>query len=199
MRNGLFYVAKEDGSDKVLGVAMWLPPRPVGQQRTWTELWEEWRFWASQVRVNLWYGRGGLNVKVSFGCLDSRISRPTQPRTSNDGAGWGYTSRATQPVEAVFPFPPERPFSRLAVADAAYPIRGPCPWWDADLGAEPARCREGMLTSADPESGITSSRRRRNGRMRRTGRTQEVTISSTSSSSFPRPGEGGSAGTWSPS
>lgn len=68
MRNALFYVAKEEGSDKVLGTAMWMPPRSVGQKQSWGEWmwegWEGWRLWANQVKMNLWYGRGGLNVKV---------------------------------------------------------------------------------------------------------------------------------------
>jgi len=67
MRNALFYVAKEEGSDKVLGTAMWMPPKSVNQVPTWTEWlweqWEGWRLWGNQVAMNLWYGRGGLNLK----------------------------------------------------------------------------------------------------------------------------------------
>lgn len=66
MRNGMFYVAKEEGDDKVLGVAMWLRPCPAGHKPTWTDWWEDWRLWFSQVGMNLWYGRGGLNVNVSL-------------------------------------------------------------------------------------------------------------------------------------
>jgi len=97
MRNGLFYVAKEEGSERVVGVAMWLPPRPVGQPRTWSEWWEGWRFWANQVGVNLWYGRGGLNVKVSFSRLDSRILQLAKPRTR------GHELCPTCCVEAAVP------------------------------------------------------------------------------------------------
>jgi len=67
MRNGLFYVAKDiDGEDKekVLGVAMWMPPRPAGQKEGWSEWFDNWRLYFQQVSMNLWYGRGGLNVKV---------------------------------------------------------------------------------------------------------------------------------------
>jgi hypothetical protein len=64
MRNGIFHVAKEGGSDAVLGVAMWLRPRPAEQPPTWTDWIEGWRLWAGQVSMNLWYGRGGLIVKV---------------------------------------------------------------------------------------------------------------------------------------
>jgi len=67
MRNALFYVAKEDGSEKVSGVAMWLPPRRTDAAPTWGQwLWdncESWRLWGNQVIMNLTYGRGGLNVK----------------------------------------------------------------------------------------------------------------------------------------
>ncbi|KAJ9154764.1 Acyl-CoA N-acyltransferase [Pleurostoma richardsiae] len=63
IRNGLFYVAKEPGNDKVLGVAMWLLPKPAGQNQSWYDWFEDWRLWFDQVRMNVWYGRGGLNVK----------------------------------------------------------------------------------------------------------------------------------------
>jgi len=43
---------------------MWLPPRHVELKETWGEWWEGWKMWAQQVGMNLWYGRGGLNVKV---------------------------------------------------------------------------------------------------------------------------------------
>ncbi|KAI5459023.1 acyl-CoA N-acyltransferase [Mariannaea sp. PMI_226] len=63
MRNGIFHVAKEEGSDKVLGVAMWLRPQPAGQPLTWNAWFEGWRLYFGQVAMNLYYGRGGLNVK----------------------------------------------------------------------------------------------------------------------------------------
>ncbi|RWA13869.1 hypothetical protein EKO27_g1250 [Xylaria grammica] len=63
MRNGIFHVAKEEGSDEVLGVACWLRPQRAGQPSTWHDWFESWRLWLNQVGMNLWYGRGGLNVK----------------------------------------------------------------------------------------------------------------------------------------
>ena len=73
MRNALFYVAKDpnsDNKDKVLGVAMWMPPKPAELKKTWAEWWEGWKLWTQQVRMNLYYGRGGLNVKVRLSrCL----------------------------------------------------------------------------------------------------------------------------------
>jgi hypothetical protein len=74
-RNALYYVAKDGKTsnsgekDKVLGVAMWMSPRPVELKETWDEWWEGWKLWSQQVGMNLWYGRGGLNVKVrEFRC-----------------------------------------------------------------------------------------------------------------------------------
>lgn len=67
MKNALFYVAKDsssDDKDKVLGVAMWMPPRLKETQETWGEWFESWKLWIQQVGMNLYYGRGGLNVKV---------------------------------------------------------------------------------------------------------------------------------------
>jgi len=65
VRNALFYVAKDtSANDKVLGIAMWMPPRPSALKETWGEWFEGWKMWAQQVRMNIWYGRGGLNVKV---------------------------------------------------------------------------------------------------------------------------------------
>jgi hypothetical protein len=70
IRNALFHVAKEAGDDKVLGIAMWMPPRPLDHKLSWGEWlwekWEGWSLWGSQVGMNLWYGRGGLNVKVRY-------------------------------------------------------------------------------------------------------------------------------------
>ncbi|KAI0127446.1 acyl-CoA N-acyltransferase [Xylariales sp. AK1849] len=63
MRNGLFHVAKEEGGDKVLGVACWLKPQTADQPATWHDWFEDWRLWFNQVGMNLYYGRGGLIVK----------------------------------------------------------------------------------------------------------------------------------------
>jgi hypothetical protein len=67
IRNALFYVAKDsdDAEGNVLGIAMWMPPRPVELKESWGEWIEGWKLWGAQVFMNLWYGRGGLNVKVS--------------------------------------------------------------------------------------------------------------------------------------
>lgn len=65
IRNGLFYVAKDSESHRVLGVAMWLPPKSSASPETRTEWIDSWSMWIQQLGMNIWYGRGGLNVKVS--------------------------------------------------------------------------------------------------------------------------------------
>jgi hypothetical protein len=59
-------VAKDTDAndDEVVGIATWMPPRPAELKETWGEWFEGWKMWAQQVRMNIWYGRGGLNVKV---------------------------------------------------------------------------------------------------------------------------------------
>lgn len=84
IRNALFYVAKDASTPigetqgsrkavehgKVLGVACWMPPRQAGQPESWEEWLQGWLLWGRQVAMNLWWGRGGLNVEVG---LESRI------------------------------------------------------------------------------------------------------------------------------
>jgi hypothetical protein len=74
MRNGIFHVAKEEGSDKVLGVVMWLRPQPADQAPTWNDWLESWRLYFGQMWMNLVYGRGGLNVTVSNSLFYNRPS-----------------------------------------------------------------------------------------------------------------------------
>jgi hypothetical protein len=66
-----------------LGIAMWMPPRPVGLKETWGEWYEGWKLWIQQVGMNLWYGRGGLNVKVRslFHSLRETKRKATSPKT----------------------------------------------------------------------------------------------------------------------
>ena len=70
IRNALFYVAKDNSAkteaerNKVLGVAMWMPPRNAERKESWDEWVQAWLLWGRQVWMNLWWGRGGLNVKV---------------------------------------------------------------------------------------------------------------------------------------
>lgn len=96
MRNGIFHVAKEEGSDEVLGVACWLRPQPAGQPPTWRDWFEDWRLWFNQASMNLWYGRGGLNVKVRRS-IDHEEILPE-----------GFTRK--------FPWPPELIFAGIIFA-----------------------------------------------------------------------------------
>ncbi len=72
----------DEEKDRVVGIAMWMPPRPVELKETWGEWWDGWKMWASQVGMNLWYGRGGLNVKVctvaSFVLVKRSIEKSTR-------------------------------------------------------------------------------------------------------------------------
>ncbi|EME47509.1 hypothetical protein DOTSEDRAFT_41907 [Dothistroma septosporum NZE10] len=65
MKYALFHVAKDtnDASGKVLGVACWLAPSNPFAPQTWSDYFGSWQLWFEQVKMNLWYGRGGLNVK----------------------------------------------------------------------------------------------------------------------------------------
>lgn len=92
MRNGIFHVAKEEGSDKVLGVAMWLRPQPATQAPTWNDWLEGWRLYFGQVAMNLYYGRGGLIVKVRSQILDFGSTSRTVPLlilSHDQYANWG--------------------------------------------------------------------------------------------------------------
>ncbi|KAF2873827.1 acetyltransferas-like protein [Massariosphaeria phaeospora] len=63
IRHGLFHVARNtDNPSKILGCAMWLPPRQPAQPESWPLYLSSWWLWFSQVRMNLWYGRGGLST-----------------------------------------------------------------------------------------------------------------------------------------
>jgi GNAT superfamily N-acetyltransferase len=42
---------------------MWIPPHPPQEPQTWSAYFASWMLWLQQIRMNLWYGRGGLNVK----------------------------------------------------------------------------------------------------------------------------------------
>jgi GNAT superfamily N-acetyltransferase len=66
MHHALFHVAKDPDSsqpDKVLGVACWLSPVDPAAPRSWKAWAGDWWLYLSQIHMNLWYGRGGLNVK----------------------------------------------------------------------------------------------------------------------------------------
>ena len=65
MKYALFSVAKDssDRSGKVLGVACWMAPSNPFKKESWGDYFGSWLLWAEQVRMNLLYGRGGLNVK----------------------------------------------------------------------------------------------------------------------------------------
>ncbi|KAF2251871.1 acetyltransferas-like protein [Trematosphaeria pertusa] len=64
IQHGLFHVARDTSNpSKILGCAMWLPPHPPSQPQSWSLYLSFWWLWLSQIRMNLWYGRGGLSTK----------------------------------------------------------------------------------------------------------------------------------------
>jgi GNAT superfamily N-acetyltransferase len=66
IKHGLFYVCKDPSSptpEKVLGTAMWLAPSPTNTSQSWSLYLSSWWLWLNQIRMNLIYGCGGLNVK----------------------------------------------------------------------------------------------------------------------------------------
>lgn len=95
MRNGIFHVAKEEGSDEVLGVACWLKPQSAGQPPSWHDWVEGWRLWFNQVGMNiLYYGRGGLNVKVSSTNRNREVKSPLvkeNPLSADLAAWYGFS------------------------------------------------------------------------------------------------------------
>ena len=64
MHYAIFNVAKDtdDPESKVLGVACWLPPSNPFAPQSWSDYLGSWKLWLQQVGMNLYYGRGGLNV-----------------------------------------------------------------------------------------------------------------------------------------
>ncbi|KAI0166407.1 acyl-CoA N-acyltransferase [Xylariaceae sp. FL1272] len=95
MRNGLFHVAKEEGSNEVLGVACWLRPQPMDQPPTWYDLAEDWRLWFNQLGMNIWYGRGGLNVKRYY--IWKAAQAKAQSAVWNDPRGYYFLNMVVVP------------------------------------------------------------------------------------------------------
>jgi hypothetical protein len=52
---------------------MWLRPQPRDQKQSWYDWLGDWRLWLGQVKMNLWFGRGGLNVKVGVPWLSRSL------------------------------------------------------------------------------------------------------------------------------
>jgi len=77
---------------------MWLPPRAAHSPDTWS-LWASgWLLWLNQVRMNLWYGRGGLNVKRYW--LWKAAQEKAQAATWEDARGYYFCNIVTVLPEA---------------------------------------------------------------------------------------------------
>lgn len=62
--HGLFHVARDTSNpSKILGCAMWMPPHAPAEPESWSLYMSYWWLWANQIRMNLWYGRGGLSTQ----------------------------------------------------------------------------------------------------------------------------------------
>ncbi|KAF2486346.1 acyl-CoA N-acyltransferase [Neohortaea acidophila] len=101
MQHALFFVAKDPSSstpDQVLGVACWLAPRDPSAPQTWSEWAGDWWLWFSQVRMNLWYGRGGLNVRRYW--IWKAAQAQAQAELWDDGKGYYFCNIVTVLPEA---------------------------------------------------------------------------------------------------
>ncbi|MCJ1257905.1 hypothetical protein MMC24_005733 [Lignoscripta atroalba] len=121
IRNALFFVAKDSSAEdeetrqKVLGVAMWMPPRPASRTESWDEWAQGWLLWARQLDMNLRWGRGGLNVKRYY--IWKRNQQLLQSQIWTDPNGYYFCNIVT-----VLPSEQGRGIGRLlfdAVTDRA--------------------------------------------------------------------------------
>ena len=92
IRNGKIFVAHTP-ERRCAGVAMWCGPRELAKKQTWGEWWEEWKLWFNQLRMNLWYGRGGLNAKRYW--LWKSAQNAMQKQLWTDPAGYWFLNILT--------------------------------------------------------------------------------------------------------
>lgn len=95
MKHALFQVAKDssDSEGKVLGVACWMTPKSPNATQTWSDYFGDWQLWLNQVRMNLWYGRGGLNVKRYY--IWKAAQAKAQEELWNDPKGYYFCNIVT--------------------------------------------------------------------------------------------------------
>jgi GNAT superfamily N-acetyltransferase len=100
MKHAIFTVAKdsEDTSNKVIGVACWLRPRDPTAPQTWSEWAGDWWLWLSQVRMNAFHGRGGLNVKRYY--IWKKTQAEAQDELWRDPNGYYFCNIVTVLPEA---------------------------------------------------------------------------------------------------
>ncbi|KAK0264196.1 hypothetical protein LTR91_010179 [Friedmanniomyces endolithicus] len=99
--HALFHIARDPSSPspaQILGVACWLPPRDPAAPRSWHEWRGEWWLWLSQVRMNLWFGRGGLNVQRYY--VWKARQAEAQAALWNDPKGYYFCNIVTVLPEA---------------------------------------------------------------------------------------------------
>ncbi|QDS77123.1 hypothetical protein FKW77_001034 [Venturia effusa] len=99
MKHALFYVCRSKSSpSKILGAAFWLPPTPPAQPQTWSFYLSLWYLWFGQIGMNLYYGRGGLNVKRYWLWKEAQASM--QAELWNDPKGYYFCNIVTVLPEA---------------------------------------------------------------------------------------------------
>ncbi|TLD29728.1 acetyltransferas-like protein [Venturia nashicola] len=99
IKHALFYVcrSKSDPS-KILGAAFWLPPTPPTQPQSWSLYLSFWYLWLGQIGMNLYYGRGGLNVKRYWLWKEAQAS--AQAELWDDPEGYYFCNIVTVLPEA---------------------------------------------------------------------------------------------------
>ncbi|PVI01488.1 acetyltransferas-like protein [Periconia macrospinosa] len=86
IKHGLFYVSRDTSNpSKILGCAMWLAPTPPSQPQSWSLYFSSWYLWLSQIRMNLWYGRGGLSTKRYWIWKERQAEAQSEIWTSEKG------------------------------------------------------------------------------------------------------------------
>jgi GNAT superfamily N-acetyltransferase len=77
---------------------MWLPPHPLAEPESWSHYLSSWVLYFSQIRMNLFYGRGGLNVKRYWLWKEAQAS--AQKELWTDSRGYYFCNIVTVLPEA---------------------------------------------------------------------------------------------------
>lgn len=86
IQHGLFHVARDSTNPgKILGCAMWMPPSRPAEPQTWSLYLSYWWLWLGQIRMNIWYGRGGLSTKRYWIWKDRQAEAQEELWTSDKG------------------------------------------------------------------------------------------------------------------
>lgn len=99
IKHALFYVCRSTSNpSKILGTAMWMPPSPSSVPQSWSFYLSTWYLWFGQLGMNIYYGRGGLNVKRYW--LWKEAQAKAQEELWNDEKGYYFCNIVTVLPEA---------------------------------------------------------------------------------------------------